>query len=155
MAKRSSRIVVAVAGLVLIAAVAGAVYALSVVLSDQVTFHRGDIAYRLTVTSDTIRGFPTFATDEQLVDYTYSARDGTAPEHIELSYASSIHPDELADAHYAHCVRQGFETIDINDRQLASVVRCRAGDYLITAAAQPRNDGETQVRVSFVGRSRR
>jgi hypothetical protein len=152
MAKRSPRTVLTVIGLVLIAAATGAVYALSILLSDQVTYRRGDIAYRLTVTSDTIQSFPTFAKDERLIDYTYSARDGTAPEHIELSYASTIHPDELADAHHAHCVRQGFETIDINDRQLASVVRCRAGDYLITAAAQPRNDGETQVRVSFVGR---
>lgn len=151
MAKRSPRTVLAIIGLVLIAAATGTTYTLSVVLSDHVTYHRGDIAYRLTVTSDTVRDFPTFARDVKRVDYTYSARDGTAPEQIELSYDSPIHPDDLLEAHRAHCVRQGFDTAGISGHDLRSVVHCQAGDYDITATVQPRGDGETRVRVSFVG----
>ena len=152
MAKRTSRFVLSIAGLAVLAAAGGALYALSIVLSDHLTYHRGDIAYRLTVTSDTVRGFPTFAMDEKLVDYTYSARDGTAPEQIELTYASEIHPDDLAKAHRYHCVRQGFETNGLDDSQTVNIVRCMARDYFITSAIQPGDDGTARVRVSFVGR---
>lgn len=152
MTMKSSRIALAVVGLALITVAGSAIYVLSVVLSDHLTYRRSDLAYRLTVTSDTIRGFPTFAKDERQVDYTYSARDGTAPEHIELTYASEIHPDELVQAHRFHCERQGFEFDDARGSQLLNVVRCTARDYFITTAVHPRDNGETRVSVSFIGR---
>lgn len=138
--------------MVLIVSAVSTSYALSVILSDRVTIHQGDIAYQLTVTSDTIRGFPAFADNARQVAYTYSARDGAEPELIELTYASAVHPDDLATAYRDHCQRQGFETAGMDDTSWARIVRCTASDYYIVAAMRAGTDGKTRVRVSFVSR---
>ena len=126
-------------------------YVLNVALSDHLTFQRSDIAYSIVVTSKTVREFPRFAAARQAVDFTYSARDGTAPGQIIMTYSSISAVEDLDRKYRSYCERQGYARFPEDELFLASRLGCDASDYRIEVDFQRRNNS-ILVTVVFLER---
>ncbi len=146
---RTVRILFLVCLAAVAAAAAGGIYVLSVALGENVTFEEYDPAYWIVVTSDTVRDFPRFEAEGQTAVFTYDARDGTAPEMIDVQYASSEQPDALARRFYEHCALMAFSPVSKDDLFLPGDLGCDAPDYRIEIALAPRGGG-TSVTVRFL-----
>ena len=151
MAGRGSRVgLVAFLSLTVVAIGAG-IYVLSIALSDHLTFRRGGPAYAIVVTSGTVRDFPQFGAVKRGAEYTYSARDGTAPGHITMTYASTVGVEDLERRYRDHCARQGYARVPEDRHLLASRLGCDASDYRIEVGFR-RQNGTTLVTVDFLER---
>ena len=134
-----------------VVAIGGGIYVLGVALSDHLTFGRNDAAYFIVVTSETVRDFPRFATVGQDVEFTYSARDGTAPGQIVMTYSSKDTVEDLDRKYQGHCTRQGYGRVPKDGYFLASRLGCDASDYRIEVDFQ-RRANVTLVTVVFLER---
>ncbi len=152
MAKSPSRFLYIVIGSALVVALAGAVYGLTIVMSEQVTFRRGDLAYRLIVTDDAVRQFPTFAAEGRDVEYVYNASRDDSPRRIGLRYVSDVYPDDLARAHLDHCTRRNFKPLPVEQLSADQLLGCDAPDLRMEAGFHPRDDGMITVVVTFTSR---
>ena len=149
MARRALRVSL-VAFLTLIAVLIGiGFYVLNVALSDHLTFQQSDVAYSIVVTSKTVREFPQFTAAGQTVDFTYSARDGTAPGQIIMIYSSSNSVEDLDRKHRVYCERQGYSIVPENEHLLSSRLGCDSSDYRIEVDFQQRNNA-ILVTVNFL-----
>ena len=147
MAGRKRRIVVvAFAALAVLAF--GGIYVLSIVLSDHVAFRQGGPAYAIIVTSKTVHDFPRFTAAGRDADFTYSARDGTAPGQITMTYSSKDVVNALDRKYRTYCQRQGYASVPESERLLPSRLGCDAPDYRIQIDLQPRGT-TTLVTVVF------
>jgi len=124
-------------------------YVLNVVFSDRLNFQQSDIAYSIVVTSRTIRDFPRFTATGGDVDYTYSARDGTAPGQIVMAYHSNSPADDLDRKYRTYCVRRSYSAIPKNELFLDSRLGCDATDYRIEVNFQQRKES-VSVTVVFL-----
>ena len=129
--------------------IGGGVYVLGIALSDHVTFRRNDAAYFIVVTRKTVRDFPRFATVGQAVEFTYSARDGTAPGQIIMTYSSHDGLEDLDRKYQGYCGRQGYTRVPKDGHFLASRLACDASDYRIEVNFQQRKNA-TMVTVVFL-----
>ena len=134
-----------------VATIGAGFYVLNVALSDNLSFRPGDVAYYIVATSRTVREFPRFSAAAQAVDFTYSARDGTAPEQISMTYASTAAAEDLDRRHRAYCQVQHYASVPEDDLFLASRLGCEASDYRIEVNLRPHDQG-TLVTVDFVER---
>jgi len=135
-----------------VVAIGGGFYVLGIALGDHVTFREGDVAYTIVVTSKTVRNLPRFAAAGQAAAFTYSARDGTAPGQIILTYSSQDAVAELDRKYRDHCTRQGYDGVLENRLFLEkSRLGCDAFDYRIEFEFQRRATA-TLVTVVFLER---
>ena len=128
-------------------------YVFSLVTSDNLKFQKGDFAHTLIVRSDTIRNFPIINPFDDDIYFTYSARDGTAPEQITMSYDSLASVDELPEKFAAFCKEQNYAAVPQSDYLLRSILACDAPDYRIEIELYLPRHNATRVTVSFLGRS--
>ena len=124
-------------------------YVLSVVFSDHITFRQSDAAYMFVVTSKTVRDFPRFTASRQAVGFTYTARDGTAPGQIIMTYSIKDAVEDLDRKHRSYCERQGYSIVPEDQHFLSSRLGCDASDYRIEVDLQQRNTA-TLVTVVFM-----
>lgn len=134
-----------------VAVIGGGLYVLNLVLNDNLAFRQGDFAYTI-VTTKTVREFPRFAVIEERVYFTYSARDGTAPGQIVMTYDSTDSVKELERKHRAYCRREDYPDISKDKRLLPSHLACDASDYRIEVDFQVPRNNATSVRVVFLER---
>ena len=131
MIKRTLRTKFAVILVLATTAVGAGIYVLNIIFSEYIAFRQGGPAYTLLVTSDTVRDFPRFATAGQAVEFAYSARDGTAPSQITMTYASDETAEVLDRKHRDYCERKPYSAVPANKLLLESVLGCDASDYRI------------------------
>lgn len=141
----------ALASLFAALAIGSVYYVFNLLTSDNLKFRKGDFAYMLIVRSNVIHDFPTFDVIKEGVSFVYSARDGTAPEEIIMSYDSAASIDDLLQKYRAHCADQNYSEVPEEDFLMHSRLACDAPDYRIEIDFQlPRYDA-TRVTVSFLG----
>ena len=142
---RALRIVLFSTALVLVAGVAGGLYLFSLVTSDNLEFRDGGLTYAIIVNSRTVSEWPR----GEPARFTYSARDGTAPAVILLSYRSQDSVSDLMQKIRDHCRAEGFAWVP-EDRFLPNtVMACDAEDYRIEVALGKQGGGNG-VQVSFL-----
>lgn len=151
MAIRGLRVWLVVLSALTVIAIGGGLYVLNVVFSDNLTFEQGDPAYIFVVTSKTVREFPRFTAAGQTAKFTYSARDGTAPEQIIMTYSSKDTVEDLDREHRTYCERQGYVRVPGDSLILASRLGCDASDYRIEINFVQRKNA-TLVTVVFLER---
>lgn len=150
-AARARRVLLVVVLTLAAATAGGGLYVARIVFSDHLVFRQGGAAYVLIVRSETVRGFPRFAAAGREAEFTYSARDGTAPGVIAMTYASAAGAGDLAARYRDHCRRRGYAPVADGDRLLDSRLACDAADYRIEIAFAARG-GATRVTVTFLER---
>lgn len=140
---------------VILALIAGAagigIYVLNIVFSDGLKFRQNDAAYFIVATSKTVRNFPRFTAAVRPVDFAYSARDGTAPGQIVMTYSSSDVVADLEGKHRFYCQRQGFPIVPKDRLLSAARLGCDAPDYRIEIDFSRRNNA-TLVTIVFLER---
>lgn len=151
MAGRALRIRLAAFLALTVAAIGGGIYVLNVAFADHLTFRLNDAAYFIVVTSKTVGDFPRFTPVGQVVEFTYSARDGTAPGQIIMTYSSKSAMEDLERKYQGFCAGQSYAKVPEDRRFLASRLGCDASDYRIEVAFQRRNNA-TLVTVVFLER---
>ena len=134
-----------------VAAIAAGSYVLRVALSEHFTFRQGDAAYWIVMTSKTARDFPRFLAEGQDAAFVYSARDGTAPGWITMTYTSSDTLPDLDSNHRRYCRSQGFSAVPKDGLLLTTRLGCDAPDYRIEIEFRPAGD-HNQVTVLFLER---
>ena len=112
---------------------------------------RGDAAYTIVATSKTVRDFPRFTTAGQAVDFTYSARDGTAPGQITMTYFSTDAAEDINRKYRDYCQRQGYPIVPEDRHLLSSRLGCDGSDYRIEVDFRRYNTA-TLVTVVFLER---
>lgn len=133
----------------LVAALGGGAYYFSIVLSDGLSFGKGDIAHKILVRSDTVRDFPLVEHAGDKPSFFYTARDGTNPARIDLRYASSATKDRLHQSFASHCRTKAF-AVETQGLLLADAsLSCDAPDYRIEVIIAPADNG-TSVTVVFL-----
>lgn len=138
--------------LLAVAALAAGFYVLRLVLSDDLAFRQGDLAYAI-VTSETIRAFPRFSAIGDDVDFRYSARDGTAPAEIEMTYHSPDSVDDLLRKYSAYCELQEYAAVPEDEHFLPSRLACDAADHRIEVDFRVPGPDATLVSVTFLEKS--
>ncbi len=151
MAGRALRVRLVVFLTLTVVAIGSGIYVLSVAFSVHLTFQQSDAAYTIVVTSKTVRQFPRFTAAGQAVDFTYSARDGTAPGQIIMTYSSKDAVEDLDRKYQDYCERQGYARVPKDGHFLASRLGCDASDYRIEVDFRQRNNA-TLVTVVFLER---
>jgi len=151
MTGRTLRISVVAFLALVVAVTGGGLYVLNLVLSDNLAFRQGDFAY-IIVTTKTVRDFPRFAVIGEKVYFKYSARDGTAPGQIVMTYDSTDTVEDLERKHRAYCQRQDYPEISEDKRLLPSRLACDAFDYRIEIDFRLPRYNATSVRVVFLER---
>lgn len=133
--------------------IGGCLYILILVTSDHLEFRENDLAYLAVVTSQTVSGLPRFKAGGDPADFVYSAREGTAPGQIIMTYLSEDTAEGLAQKHRDHCLDRGYAQVPEDQFLLPAQVACDAEDYRIEIALQERGD-QTLVTVNFLERYR-
>lgn len=136
----------------IVTSIGAGVYVLSVVTSDYLTFRQHHIAYFIVTMSSTIRNFPKFSVIGDEVRFTYSAREGVAPEHITMNYDSSETFENLLQKHQAHCADRGYRIIPEKEFLTQSRLACDAPDYRIEIDIDLPRHNATPVTINFMGR---
>ena len=134
-----------------VVAIGSGIYILSVSLSDDLAFRQGDAAYYIVVTSKTVRDFPRYSEVGQVAKFIYSARDGTAPGQIVMTYSSKGSVGEIDEKYQDYCERQGYSKVPNEGLFLESRLGCDASDYRIEVDFQQRSTA-TSVTVVFIER---
>ena len=142
---RALRIGLFSTALVLLAGVAGGLYVFSLVTSDHLEFQDGGLTYAIVVNSRTVSEWPR----DEPARFSYSARDGTAPAVIILSYQSQDSVSDLMQKIRDHCRTNGFAWIPEDWFLPDTVMACDAEDYRIEVALE-KQGGRNGVRVNVL-----
>lgn len=133
------------------AVIGGCLYILILVTSDHLEFRENDLAYLVVVTSETVSGMPRFKAGEDPAEFAYSAREGTAPGQIVMTYLSEDTAEGLVQKHRDHCRGRGYAQVPEDQFLLPAQIACDAEDYRIEISLQERGD-RTLVTVNFLER---
>ena len=151
MVKRALSVWIAILLVLAATAIGAGIYVVNVIFGDNVTFRQGGVTYALIVTSDTVRDFPRFTTAGRPVDFAYSAKDGTAPSQIIMTYLSDEAAEALDRKHRNYCESMPYSIVPVDKHLLESILGCDAPDYRIEIDFHQRNV-ETLVTVVFLER---
>lgn len=133
----------------LTAAVVLGAYALRVVSGEFVDFDDGSLPYYI-VADKTVRGFPRIAPTAEGVRFEYTAGDGSAPDHLVMTYLSTATGEELGAQHRAHCLAQGYDALPGEDLVPPIALGCQTPDQGIRVFIEPSEAGRLVI-VEFEG----